>query len=425
MRLSRRSFIQAGAGAWAASLFNIVPSSVLGKNAPSNKIVMGMVGVGGQGQGDMKAFLGQPDVIVKAVCDVNDAKMKQAKKIVDEKSKNSDCLMIKDFRELCSRDDIDAIQIATPDHWHAYVGTYALAHGKDVYGEKPFTHDLLEGRAVIRAVERYGRVWQTGSQQRSGGEFRRVVELVRNGRLGKIARVEVGLPGGGRGKKPDPNAKIPEGLDWNFWLGPAPFRPFMGIYDWDWRWNLEWGGGQLMDWVGHHGDIAQWALDMDRSGPVEFDGYAPWQPEGIYDSPKAYYVQGKYANGIELVIADDSQVRAGTTFYGESGKWLWVNRGRYEASDVPLRESKIEAGEFRLQNPGNHMRNFVDSVKNRNLSVANAEASHRSASLGHLSMISILCGRKIKWNPEKEEIIGDPVATGLLGRAPRGPWTLC
>ena len=185
MNLSRRNFL---GGAAALSTFNIVPARVLGQNAPSKRIAMAMIGVGGMGNGNMGSFLGMDDVVVRAVCDVNAKKMEQAKKRVDERYKNADCEMIKDFREVCVRPDIDAVMIATPDHWHAYIGTFAARHGKDIYGEKPFTHDLLEGRALVNAVKQHGRVWQTGSWQRSSGEMRRAVELVRNGRIGKIGR---------------------------------------------------------------------------------------------------------------------------------------------------------------------------------------------------------------------------------------------
>jgi len=423
MNLSRRTFLRGSVAAAAASAFTIVPSRVFGQSAPSNKIVMAMIGVGGMGTGNMNSFLGLDDVVVRVVCDVNAKKTEAAKKRVDEHYKNTDCQMVKDFREVCTRPDIDAVMIATPDHWHAFVGTFAARHGKDIYGEKPFTHDLLEGRALVNAVTQHGRVWQTGSWQRSSGEMRRAVELVRNGRIGKVARVEVGLPSGGRGKPADPNAKVPEGLDWNFWLGPAPYRPFQGVYDWDWRWVLEWGGGQMMDWIGHHADIAQWGLNRDTSGPISFEGYAPFEPDGIYDSPKTYRYTCRYADGIELVVADSSQIKSGTTWYGENGAWVYVDRGHFDASSPTIRDSKIEAGELRLRSPG-HQRNFIDCVKTRDTTLAPAEIAHRSASIGHLGQIAMLTGRKIAWNPDKEQIVGDPAAATLLGRAPRGPWAL-
>ena len=423
MNLSRRTFLRGSAAAATATAFNIVPSSVFGQNAPSNKIVMAMIGVGGMGTGNMGSFLGLDDVVIRAVCDVNTKKMDAAKKKVDDRYGNTDCQMIKDYREVCVRKDIDAVMIATPDHWHAFIGTFAARHGKDIYGEKPFTHDLLEGRALVSAVNQHGRVWQTGSWQRSSGEMRRAVELVRNGRIGKITRVEVGLPSGGRGKPADPNAQVPDGLDWNFWLGPAPYKPFQGVYDWDWRWVLEWGGGQMMDWIGHHADIAQWGLGRDTSGPVSFEGYAPYEPEGIYDSPKTYRCSCRYADGIEVIVADNSQVKSGATWYGENGDWVYVDRGHFDASTPKIRDSKIEAGELRLRSPG-HQRNFIDCVKTRDTTLTPAEVAHRSASVGHLSGIAMVTGRKIAWDPATETILNDPAASALLGRAPRGPWSL-
>ncbi len=418
--LSRRGFLAAGAG---FGLFNLVPSRVLGATAPSNRVAMAMIGIGWQGGGNMNSFLSCDDVQVLAVCDVNTTKMERAKNTVDNRYGNHDCRMIRDFREVCSRSDIDAVMIATPDHWHAYIGTFAASHGKDIYGEKPFTHDLLEGRALVNAVERNGRIWQTGSWQRSSSEMRRAVELVRNGRIGKIVRVEVGLPSGGRGPAANPNAQIPAGLDWDFWLGPAPYRPFQGVYDIQWRWVLDWGGGQLMDWIGHHGDIAQWGLDCDRSGPVSFEGSCPDDREGIYDSPKSYRIECEYANGIKMLVADGTYVRGGTKWIGENGDWVWVDRGRLEASKPEIKNARLEAGELRLKSPG-HVRNFLDGIKNRTQAIAPAEVAHRSASIGHLCQIALKTHRKIRWNPETETIIGDAEATKLLGRVPRGPWAL-
>ena len=419
---SRRSFLKTAAASAAA--WNIIPARVLGKDAPSNRIAMAMIGVGGMGQGNMSSFLGMKDVIVRMVCDVNTSKTEQAKQKVDKHYGNSDCLVTKDFREVCARGDIDAVMIATPDHWHAYEGTFAARHGKDIYGEKPFTHDLREGRALVRAVEQHGRIWQTGSWQRSSSEMRRAVELVRNGRIGKIARVEVGLPPGGRPRNPiDPHATIPKGLDWDFWLGPAPYRPYQGIADWDWRWVLDWGGGQMMDWIGHHADIAQWGLDRDTSGPVTFEGYAPFEVDGICDSPKTYRFSCRYADGVEMTVADSRQVKSGTTWYGENGEWVWVDRGRFDASTPEIRDSRIEPGELRLHSPGHH-RNFIDCVKTRATTLTPAEVAHRSASIGHLGQIAMLTGRKIKWDPVREQILGDVSAEALLGRTPRGPWSL-
>ena len=206
--VSRRAFLAAGAG---LGLFNIVPSSVLGADAPSGKVTMALIGAGGMGNGNMRSFLAFPDTRFLAVCDVNRSKRERAKEMVDNCYGNGDCVLYRDFRDVCMRDDIDAVIVATPDHWHAVIGIYAANCGKDIYGEKPFSHDLREGRALVRAVERNGRVWQTGSWQRSRGEMQRAVELVKNGRIGKIARVEVGLPSGGRGPAATPGAPVPDG----------------------------------------------------------------------------------------------------------------------------------------------------------------------------------------------------------------------
>jgi len=416
--VSRRRFLAAGAG---VGLFNIVPARVLGALAPSNRVTMALIGSGSQGCYDMREFLGLEDVRVRAVCDVNRTKRERAKRQVDERYGDADCAMYADFRDVCQRDDIDAVLVATPDHWHAVIGVYAANHGKDIYGEKPFTHDLREGRALVRAVQRNGRVWQTGSWQRSSGEMRRAVELVRNGRLGKIVRVEVGLLSGGRGKPAVPGTPVPDGLDWDFWVGPAPARPYEGVCDWDWRWVSDWGGGQLLDWIGHHGDIAQWGLGTDLSGPVSFAGSAPDDREGIYDTPKTYRIECGYADGVKMVVADDTQVRRGTKWIGEKGDWVWVDRRHFDASSPALRGSRIEAGELRLKSPG-HGRNFIDCVKNRAVTLAPAEVAHRSASIGHLCYASIKAGHPLTWDPATERIVNDPAAERFLTRPLRKPW---
>lgn len=441
MKNTRRTFLKAVFAAGSASLFNIVPAHVLGANAPSKKIVMGMIGLGymgaragvpGAAAGNMAGFLSMDDVVVKAVCDVYRPRMEHAKKIVDDKYGNADCEMISDFRLLCERKDIDALMLAVPDHWHGAMSVYALSHGKDVYGEKPFSHDLREGRAIVNAVNRYSRVWQTGSWQRSSPEMRRGVELVRNGRIGKVVRMVVGLPGGGGGPEPVPGAKVPEGLDWNMWLGPAPWRPYQGVYDFHWRWVLDWGGGNLMDWIGHHGDIAQWGIGRDATGPVTYEGTADFTPSGIYDSPKSYRFDCEYADGVKLTVSDTDQLpplsegipwQNGTQWIGENGDWVHVQRGRYHASSPKIFNSRIEAGEWRVESPG-HFRDFIDAVKTRDTTLAHAEVAHRSASLGHLGYIAMRTGRKIRWDPDKEKLIGDSQASTLLGRVPRGPWTL-
>jgi predicted dehydrogenase len=427
MKTTRRMFLRRGGAAVlaAGAAFDIVPARVLGQGAPSRKIVMGMIGVGGMGGGNMGSFLGNPDVVVRAVCDVNAKKAGGAKASVDGRYKNSDCAAYRDFREMIARGDLDAVMIATPDHWHATAGIACARAGLDIYGEKPFTHDLREGRALVTALAQHGRVWQTGSWQRSVGNFHKAAQLARNGRIGKIQLVEVGLPGGGGGDKDTAPRDPPPELDWDLWLGPAPYREFQGVFDWDWRWVLDWGGGQMMDWIGHHGDIAQWGLGTDLTGPVEFEGRGDFRMRGIFDSPVSYKIRCRYANGVEMIVADAGQQPKGmgTRWVGEKG-WIWVDRGGIDAELKSLLSETIGAEERRLEFTGNHHQNFIDSVKSRRTTVTPAEVAHRSASIGHLCQIAMLTGRKIRWNPDTEQIAGDPAAAALLGRAPRAPWSL-
>ena len=427
MKMNRRMFIQRGSASLlaASAAFTIAPARLFGANAPSRKVVMGMIGIGGMGSGNMGSFLGLGDVVIRAVCDPNKKKTDAAKASVDSRYKNQDCATYKDFREMIARGDLDAVMIATPDHWHATAATACARAGLDIYGEKPFSHDLREGRAMVAAMRQHGRVWQTGSWQRSGGTFRRACEIVRNGRIGKIQRVEVGLPGGGGGKGDMSVRTPPPELDWDLWLGPAPYREFQGVYDWDWRWVLDWGGGQMMDWIGHHGDIAQWGLGTDLSGPVDFEGKGNFALRGIFDSPTSYKVTCHYANGIELIVADAGQQPKGmgARWIGEKG-WVWVDRGGIDAEPKSLLAEKIGAEEERLYNSPNHHADFIQCVKNRRTTITPAEVAHRSASIGHLCEIAMVTGRKIRWNPDTEEILGDPAAAALLGRAPRAPWTL-
>jgi len=267
--VTRRGFVKGAASTFAAlTLPTIVPASVFGANSPSNRIVMGAIGVGSQGTGDMQGFVHKSEVQMVAICDVDRNHRERAKKIVDERYGNSHCRTYLDFRELIGRGDLDAVMLAMPDHWHALPAIEAAKAGLDIHGQKPFARSIREGRAICNAVQRYGRVWQTGSQQRSDQKFRRACELVRNGRIGKILKVEVGLPTGG-GTDVKSITKVPEGLDWNFWLGPAPYVPYRGVVHWNWRWMMDYSGGQLTDWAGHHIDIAHWGMGWDTTGPVE------------------------------------------------------------------------------------------------------------------------------------------------------------
>jgi len=423
--MNRRRFLRGAAGAACAGIAmpSIVPASVFGAQAPSNRIVMGAIGVGSQGTGDMRGFLSkESQVQMVAVCDVDEGHLDGAKQIVNQKYGNNDCKAYKDFRELIGRGDLDAVQLAMPDHWHAIPAIAAARAGLDIHGQKPLARTIREGRAICDAVHRYGRIWQTGSQQRSDYKFRRACELIRNGRIGKIQKIEVGLPTGSATdvkKVQEP----PEGLDWNFWLGPAPKVPYRGVAHWNWRWIMDYSGGQLTDWAGHHIDIAHWGMGWDYTGPVEIEGKGNYPNEGLYNVPTEYKFTCKYADGTVMTVANNQQLTQGAKWYGETG-WIHVNRGGLRASDEKILKEEIGPNEIRLYESRDHKQDFLDCVKSRKLPICPVEVDHRSISVGLLGEIAMLTGRKIRWNPETEQITGDAEASALLGRSYREPWVL-
>ncbi|MBM4202114.1 MAG: Gfo/Idh/MocA family oxidoreductase, partial [Gammaproteobacteria bacterium] len=310
---SRRDFLTRVplALAGAAAFPTIVKASALGRQgavAPSDRIVMAGIGFGMQGPGNMKNFLGKPEVQWVAVCDLDDTPLAKARDTVNAQYGNTACATYKDYRELFARTDLDAVSIAVPDHWHAILSAAAARAGLDIFGEKPFTHNLREGRILVETIRRYGRVWQTGSWQRSEENFHRACELVRNGRIGKVHRVEVGLPAGhhdfARTFGQETIEPPPPGLDYDTWLGPAPWVPYCKArVHMNWRWNMDYGGGQLVDWIGHHLDIAHWAMDLERTGPVTITGTGEFKHGGIYNSATKYWVETTYENGPPMVIA--------------------------------------------------------------------------------------------------------------------------
>ena len=422
---TRRTFLKslAAAGA-AAAVPSVVPASVLGADAPSNKIQMAGIGLGGMGTGDLGGFLGDYRTRVVAVCDVDEGHAGRAKKIVDDRYKTGDCKTYKDFRELLEKEDLDAAFTAMPDHWHAMPAIAAAKAGCDIHGQKPFARTIREGRAMCDAIHRYGRIWQTGSQQRSDGRFRFACELVRNGYIGKVHRAEVGLPSGGGGGSTEPKP-VPDGLDWNWWLGPAPWRPYQGFGPhWNWRWILDYSGGQLTDWCGHHVDIAHWGLGYDRTGPTTIKPIrAVYPAEGLYDAPTEYEFLCTYETGVEISVTNNKVNPQGTKWIGDDG-WVYVRRGRIDAEPKHLLNEKIGPGQIKLYDSGGHKRNFIDCCISRKETVCPAEVGHRSISIGLLGEIAMLTGRTIRWDPEKEEILGDPGAAELLGRSYREPWQL-
>jgi len=430
-KIDRRRFIKQATGTVAAVIGfpYVVRASALGKDgsiAPSNRIVMGAIGIGWQGTNNMKGFLRDERVQFVAVCDVDKNHLAQAKALVDEKYGNNDCGTYTDFREMLARGDLDAVSIALPDHWHSIPAIEAARAGIDIYGEKPLSHTLREGRAMCEAVKRYGRVWQTGSWQRSVEKFHRACELVRNGRIGKVKYVEVGL---GRGHSDYAHTRdkqtpgpAPKELDYEFWLGPAPWARYCPArVHKNWRWVLDYGGGKVMDWVGHHLDIAHWGLGLDYSGPVEIEGWGKYPAEGVWDAPTEYEFTCKYAEGVEIVLA--SRFPSGTKWYGEYG-WIYVERAGLTAEPKKVLDEIIGPDEIHLYKSRDHIGNFLDCVISRKLTITPCEVAHRSASVGHLGMIAMALGRKIRFDPKSEQIIADATANQMLGKVMRSPWHL-
>jgi len=429
--ISRRQFLKGAtvAAAGVAGFPYFVPSSALGRAgnvAASNRIVMGCIGMGGMGSGNMGGFLGKKEVQVVAVCDVDAGRRNRARDRVNKKYGNQDCVAYSDFREEIERKDIDALSLALPDQWHSIPAVMGARSGKDMYAEKPLARTIREGRAICDAVHRYSRVWQTGSQQRSSGNFHRACELVRNGRIGKVHKVEVGLPtGGSTGNRPV--QPVPEGLDWDFWLGPAPWRPYCGFgrdrCHYQWRWIMDFSGGQLTDWAGHHIDIAHWGLGLDRTGPIEIEGKGVYPKDGIYDVPTEYKFTCKYDNGIVMTVANNRQIPQGTKWYGEKG-WIYVKRGKLESEPKSVLQEKIGPNEIKLYKSNDHKQNFLDCIRSRKLTIAPVEVGHRSISVALLGEIAMLTEQKLRWDPEKEIFLNSDQANRMLSRPMRAPWHL-
>jgi predicted dehydrogenase len=440
LTIDRRQALKAALGA-AAPFF--VPGRLLGADAPSNKITMGFIGVGWMGEGNLGSFLGQSDCRVVAIADVDAGHLAKQVERVNGQYKNKDCKGYKDFRELLGRKDIDAVCISTPDHWHGICAVEAARAGKDIYCEKPLSHTFAEGVAMVEAVQKNKRIWQTGSWQRSQADFRQAAELVLNGYVGKVKRVEVGLPSGhadfaGTGNK-SPNTDPPKGVDYDFWAGPAPLLPFNPCrFHKNWRWNYAYGGGQLMDWIGHHGDIAHWGLANpkygcgpdDKVGPLEVSAKAEFPAgEAVWNTATKFLVECRYPNDVQVVIAGGyPDIKGGTKWIGEHG-WVWVDRGKFETSDpgwkdeVRKREQKKDLPVPLTVSPG-HQREFLDCVKSRKRTLTPVEVAHRSQTPGHLGYVASVVGRKLRWDAEKQEIIGDAQASQLLSRPMRAPWHL-
>ena len=411
---------------------------------PSDQITLGVIGTGNQGTNDLRGFLSDERVRIVAVCDVNKQSpgywsgaiggREPARDYVEwnyAREKRSGvykgCAMYEDFREVIARKDIDALLIALPDHWHSIPVIEAARAGKDIYGEKPLALTIAEGRAMADAVKANNRIFQCGSQQRSDVRFRTACEIVRNGRIGKLHTVRCGLPGGtpdfGRtGDRADPEP-IPEGFNYQRWLGPAPEAPYSPARcHVNFRWNLDYSGGQITDWGGHHPDIAQWGMGTTLTGPVAIkNGKATWAKHKIWNTATDFYFEAVYENGVTLIV--NSKERGGVRFEGSDG-WVWVDRGAWEASVPSLLKYEPGDNEIRLYRSANHMRNFIDCVKSRQQPIAPIEEAHRSITIAHLGNISLRLGRDLTWDPKTERFTNDEAANAMLSRPMRGAWKI-
>lgn len=428
---SRREFIKS-ITVGAIGFPFIIRGSALGKDghpAPSQQLLTAQIGCGAMGMGDLQALLNvSRQVRVTAVCDVDDRRSQEAKKVVDNFYGNTDCRVYRDFRQLLEKEPLNIASLALPDHWHAIISIACARKRLDIYGQKPLARTIGEGRLICEAVKHYGVIWQTGSWQRSVRNFYQACMLVRNGRIGKVEYVEVGLPDG-KTRDQIKLLNVPPYLDWDLWLGPAPWRPYQdfgrGDCHWDWRWVMDYSGGQLTDWAGHHIDIAHWGLGMDYEGPIEVEGKGEYPTEGPWDAPYAYDFTAKYANGLTMRIANAAKLPhgLGTCWYGSKG-WLFVTRGDLKASDPKILQERIGPDEIQLYKSENHHKNFLECVLTRKQTITPAEVAHRSLSVGLLGEIAMLLGRKLHWDPKAERFINDDTANGMLMRAYRKPWTV-
>ncbi|NUQ63681.1 MAG: Gfo/Idh/MocA family oxidoreductase [Pirellulales bacterium] len=458
-RTARRQFLkQAAACATALGIPSVVPGSVLGQNPPSRRINVALIGCGNQSTVDLPAFLQQDDVQVLAVCDVNRAShgyltpqqflgrepvRDTVNKYYAEKSGSGQfqgCEAYHDFRDVLARKDIDAVVVVVPDHWHGLITVMAAEAGKDIYCEKPMSLSIAQGQKMIAAVRKHKRILQTGSQFRSSPDNRFACELVRNGRIGKVQRVLTYIapqnavdPGPGW----QPMA-VPDGFDYDFWLGPAPKAPYHeGRCLYRFRFNLDYSGGQTTNFGAHSNDIAQWGLGMDETGPVELEDMgSEWPPQGsLYTTATKVAFRARYANGVEL-ICETRDPKMGARFEGTEG-WVQFGFGGLKTGPESLKTTVVGPSEIHLprSNPArekdvygsyvaDHVRNFIDAVKSRTDPIGPVEIGHRTASVCHLGNIAMLLKRKLQWDPQAERFVNDDEANRMLSRPMRAPWRI-
>ncbi|HRI87764.1 MAG TPA: Gfo/Idh/MocA family oxidoreductase [Candidatus Hydrogenedentes bacterium] len=427
----RRAFLRGTAAAAAGIAFpNLFTRRVLaaeGATPANERLGLGFIGMGKQMGGHVGTYLGRHNCQVLAVCDVESRRLDQFQRRVNEfyaqktgKADYAGCEAYKDYRELLLRPDIDAVIIASPEHWHALHVIDAANAGKDIYCEKPLSHTIQEARAMVNAVRQNAVVFQTGSQQRSDREFRIACELVRNGRIGQVHTVHVNV-GGPPQACYLPAQPVPDGLDWDFWLGPAPMRPYNADiapdidYDgWpNWRSYRDYAGGMMTDWGAHHFDIAQWGLGMDDTGPVEIH-----PPDETYER-----LTYKYANGVVMQHGGGSGGDAGVEFVGELGR-VMVNRGFLATDPEHLINELPGPGEIKLYDSDNHHDDWLRAIQTRSRPICDVEIGARTITVCHLGNIAYFLKRPLKWDPANERFVDDDEANRMLAKAMRSPWKL-
>ncbi|MGB2862575.1 MAG: Gfo/Idh/MocA family oxidoreductase [Sedimentisphaerales bacterium] len=427
--INRRNFLKSAAGASVAAVGfpYLVRSSALGNAgsvAPSERITLGFIGTGDHGiEMNLKSFLPQSDAQAVAVCDVDPVNLKRGRDTVNAKYGNTDCAAYKDFREVLTRDDIDAVMISTPDHWHVPISIAAAKAGKDVECEKP-TLTIEEGRVLCETMQRYGRVFQWSTEDRSVDVYHRMCELVRNGRIGKVHTIRVELPSGPDTAGDPTPMPVPDGFDYDMWVGPAPWAPYTkGRCHWNFRWIQDYSGGMLTDWGAHLLDGAQWGNDSEHTGPVEVDGKGEFWRDGLYNTAKEFHIEYKYTDGVKLIVT------SGTPSLRFEGSEGWIgNRGwraPLQAEPKSILDSVIGPNEIHLYTcRGGEQRNFLDCVKSRKECYFPPEIGQRCFTVAHIGNISMLLGRKLKWDPDNEKFVNDEQANRMLSRTMRSPWRL-
>ncbi|MEX0701529.1 MAG: Gfo/Idh/MocA family oxidoreductase [Planctomycetales bacterium] len=436
MPITRREFLQRGSAASMVAFGTpwIVPAAALGREgptAPSERIHLGVIGAGARGRLLIDRFAKEKDAHVVAVCDVDRSHLNAAQDAVDQAHGRGSCRGYRDFRELIACSDIDAVVVATPDHWHALISIAAAEAGKDIYCEKPLANTVAEGRAIVQAVRRARRILQVGSHERSNANCRRACELVRSGSIGELRTIRVNLPDDephhAKVKRidsvPEP-IDVPEGFDYDFWLGHTPVVPFTpGRCHFRWRFNLRYGGGEMTDRGAHVIDIAQLGAGMDHTTPVHFEARGTRDPQSLYDVFWDYGFVNTYENGLKLV--GSTQGPRGVKFEGSDG-WIFVHihGGRLEAEPKSVLQRELGPGDVHLGRSPGHQRDFLDAIKTRKEPMAPVEVGYHTATICHLNNIAMLVGESLRFDPTSGQITNSELANRLLSPTMRPPWTL-